>query len=98
MKKRENIWQSAALKFDLSGEPVPGMPLVEIYGKCRVLIENHNSIKRYTNCEISVCTKLGDFSITGRNLEITSMTKNRLVIFGAIESVLMSSGRDHAKL
>ena len=93
MRSRDDILQRAAMRLDLSGEPVPGMPLVEIYGRCRVLIENHHGIKYYTCCEISVCTKLGEFNISGKNLEIASMTKQRLVITGEIDCVSMIDGR-----
>ncbi len=93
MKRRIDILQRAASDMELPTEPILGMPLVEIFGNCRVLIENHNGVTGYSDCEIAVCTRFGTYFISGNKLEIVSMTKCRLVISGAIESVAIKRGR-----
>lgn len=92
MKRRIGIIQHAALGMELPSEPILGMPLVEIFGNCRVLIENHSGVTGYSNCEISVCTRFGTYFISGNKLEIVNMTKYRLVITGVIESVAIKKG------
>lgn len=76
-----------------SGEPIMGMPLVEILSNRRVLIENHRGVTSYSCCEISVCTKLGEICISGSKLEIANMTKYRIVITGKIENVALMKWR-----
>lgn len=76
-----------------SGEPIMGMPLVEILSNRRVLIENHRGVTSYSCCEISVCTKLGEICIQGSKLEIANMTKYRIVITGSIENVALKKWR-----
>lgn len=77
----------------LSGDLFPGLPLLEIYGNRRVLIENHCGVSGYSCCEIIVQTKQGIYSILGEHLEISSMTKHQLIITGIIESVMLKYRR-----
>ena len=87
MKRGVDIIQKAALGMELPGEPLLGLPLVELFGNTRVLIENHCGITGYSSCEICVRTRMGNYCIRGSNLEIAFMTKQQLVIKGSIESV-----------
>lgn len=61
--------------------------IVEILGDRRILIENHRGVVTYSKEKILVKVKYGTVSVCGRNLELTSMTKDQLVIFGNIQSV-----------
>lgn len=72
---------------DLSGEPLPGMPIVEIAGECRVLIERHGGVTEYSRERISVKVRYGTVTVCGCGLELTRMTKEQLVISGRIDSV-----------
>ena len=93
LKRRVDIIQRAALGMELPGEPILGTPLVEVYGSARVLIENHCGVTGYSACEIAVRTSTCTYCIRGNQLEIVSMTKHRLVIKGAIESVVIVNRR-----
>ena len=68
-------------------EAVPGHPIVEIAGECRVLVENHLGVAAYGKETILVKVNFGFVCIGGSNLEILRMTKEQLVIHGAIHSV-----------
>ena len=68
-------------------EAVPGHPIVEIAGECRVLIENHLGVAAYGKERILVKVNFGTVCIAGCNLEILRMTKEQLVIRGTIHSV-----------
>ena len=48
MGKGRMILQRLADGADLSAEPLPGQPIVEIAGDRRVLIENHFGVKEYS--------------------------------------------------
>ena len=67
-------------------------PLIEILGKKRVLIENYQSIVDYqpTSVEIKVC--YGSVCICGRDLILRYISCDRLVVYGCIDSVLLSGG------
>lgn len=61
--------------------------IVEILGDRRILIENHRGVVTYSKEKILVKVKYGTVSVCGRNLELTSMTKDQLVIFGNIQCI-----------
>lgn len=92
MKKRE-ILERLAKQTDLLGEPMPGVPLVEIGGDRRVLIENHGGVTEYGEKKICVRVKFGQLCISGCGLELARMTKEQLVISGRIDSVTLVRGR-----
>lgn len=72
---------------DLNDEPLPGVPLVEIAGDSRVLIEHHFGVTQYGRCQICVRVKYGLVVVQGTRLELARMTKQQLVITGCIECV-----------
>ncbi len=82
-----------AMAADLTDEPIPGQPLVELAGDCRVLIEHHRGVTEYGRNQISVRVKYGCVTVLGQNLELTRMTKEQLVIMGCIECVRLERRR-----
>ena len=85
--QRVNWMLKLADGADLSGEPLPGMPIVEIAGECRVLIERHGGVTEYSRERISVKVRYGTVTVCGCGLELTRMTKEQLVISGRIDGV-----------
>ena len=69
------------------GTPAFMQPLVEVVGNRRVLVENHKGIISYGCSEIVVQTRQGTIKIVGNNLEILCLSKDRVVIKGAIDCV-----------
>ena len=90
MKGRKELLHRAAVDIELPGEMIPGVPLVEIFGNGRVLIENHLSVIGYNCQEISVCTQCGALYIQGSKLVIARMTRYQLVITGKIDAVRLT--------
>ncbi len=82
-----------AMAADLTDEPIPGQPLVELAGNCRVLIEHHRGVTEYGRNQISIRVKYGCVTVLGQNLELTKMTKEQLVITGCIECVRLERRR-----
>lgn len=74
-------------RADLSGEPVPGIPLVEIAGDNRVLIENHRGVTEYSSNRIGIRVRYGVVLVCGQYMELSQMTKERLVISGRIDGI-----------
>lgn len=72
---------------------LPGMPLVEIAGEKRVLIENHRGVTEYDANRICVRVKFGQICVCGESLTLAQMTGASLVICGRIDSVTLLRGR-----
>lgn len=72
---------------DLPLEPLPRVPLVELAGENRILIENHKGLAAYGCNEIQVKVSYGILSICGNKLCISNMTQFRLVVAGCIDSI-----------
>lgn len=77
---------------DLPDEPIPGLPLIEISGRNRVLIEHHAGVIDYSREQICVRVKYGQVSISGGCLELMRMTKEQVIISGKIECVRLVKG------
>lgn len=71
----------------LSGEPMPGMSIVELASDNRVLIERHRGIMEYGQERIRVIVSFGQLCITGCHLELVCMTKQQLIISGKIDCI-----------
>lgn len=64
-------------------------PLVEITGTKRVLIENHQGVIGYSPEEIQIKEGYGVLSVTGRGLTFIQLNREKLVISGQIDGVLL---------
>lgn len=87
------VIQRIAESTDLTDELLPGVPLVEIAGDSRVLIEHHFGVTEYGRCQICVRVKYGFVVIQGRGLELACMTRQILVITGNIDCVRLERRR-----
>ncbi len=94
MKQNANILQRLAEKSELVGELMPGLPLIEIAGENRVLIENHLGVKEYGQERIGVKVKFGMVLVIGRGLELCRMSKEQLVISGRIDAVTLQRRKE----
>lgn len=89
MKHPGSWMERLAEGMDMSGESLPGLPLVEICGEKRVLIENHRGVCRYAEDRICVRVAYGEVAVAGRGLELARMTREQLVINGCIDGVTL---------
>ncbi len=87
MKHKKLLLERLADGADLSTEPLPLQPLVEIAGEGRVLIENHHGVTAYSDVCISARVRYGVVHIYGCGLELCHMSKQQLVITGKIDKV-----------
>ena len=65
------------------------IPLTEIAGTGRVLIENHQSIMQYSPQCICVKVCFGCIRVTGKRLRLAQITGTQLVICGDIEGAIL---------
>ena len=89
---RRGILEKVIWGADLPAEAVPGLPLVEIMGEHRVLIENHRGVVGYGCTEICVKVKFGIIKVCGDGLMLSRMTKQQLIISGKIDGVCLCRG------
>ena len=87
MGKGEGLLRQLADRMELTGEPLPGQPVAELWGNQRVLIEPHRGIVAYSREQITVKVKFGLLEIDGEDLELTRMTADTLIISGKIRSI-----------
>lgn len=93
MGKRRNFLEAVAVSAQLPTEPIPGLPLVELAGERRVLVENHRGVVQYSDREIRIKVSYGHISVSGSGLTLAKMTKQQLVITGCIHAVMLCKGR-----
>lgn len=80
-------FQKLATLTDLTSESLPGLPLVEIAGNCRVFVERHQGVIAYNTEQIQIKVAFGQICVCGCNLELMQMNKTQLVITGKIQAV-----------
>lgn len=78
--------------IEMSDATMPGVPLVEIAGYSRVLVEHHLGITQFSSQVICLKVRFGEIRVCGCDLTICQMTKEQLVISGEIESVTIFRG------
>lgn len=93
MKQSKKLLERMVFAAELPSEALPGVPLVELAGNQRVLIENHHGVIAYGCREIRVKVSYGQVCICGSNLELARMTREQLVITGQIDGVTLLRGR-----
>jgi sporulation protein YqfC len=84
---KNNIIQQILDRTNLSDECIPGKPVVELLGDCRLLIENHLGIVEYHCDRISVRVCYGMVVVKGRNLKLRQMSGGKLLIVGEIDCI-----------
>lgn len=85
---RGSAWlQYLADRTELETEPLPGLPILELAGDRRVLIERHGGVVEYGPERIRIRVSYGIICIIGCELEVVRMTHQQLVIAGQVDSV-----------
>lgn len=81
----------------LTGNSLPGIPILELAGDRRVLVECHCGVTKYGRDEVGVRVKYGFLVIKGSGLCLSHMSKERLVISGRIDSVELIRREKHGR-
>ena len=86
------LFEKVVLGAELPMECAPGLPLLEIIGNQRVLIENHQGVTAYGQNEIRVKVCFGQMCVSGADLKLACMSKHQLVIIGQIHGISIFKG------
>ena len=68
-------------------EPIFSLPLIELWGDGRVLIERHGGVIDYGTEKITVRVNYGSVSVEGVELTLCKLCAQQLVITGTIASI-----------
>ncbi len=77
---------------DFPDENLTRMPLVEICGDKRVLIENHGGVIQYNTENIVIRVRYGTIIVAGVALKLCHMSSNKLIVSGKIHAVVLERG------
>ena len=92
MKNKKGVLRKLSEDASSYAQFLPGVPIVEIAGDKRVLIENHSGVTEYSPQRISVRVSFGCIYICGDNMELSCMSGQQLVIGGRIDNVSIIRG------
>ena len=92
MERNKLLMERLTNAADLQDGPIPGLPLIELAGDARVLMENHCGVTEYGKERICIKVKFGQVCVCGQDLNLAKMTKSQLVICGRIQSVELYRG------
>ena len=71
----------------ITDEQLPGVPVVEIGGCSRVLVERHRGVLAYSDETIEIRQCYGMLCVSGEDLQLREMTRDRLAICGKISAL-----------
>ena len=81
MKKQHILARMAQLNG------ITKIPIAELAGANRILIENHQGVLAYSLEEIQIKTSYGKIGVIGANLQLLQLNREQLVINGRIDAV-----------
>lgn len=87
MSRNKSFLTRMITAANLDVDLVPGLPILELAGHDRLLIEKYLSVLEYQKDEICVKMEYGTLCITGINLQIERMVSDQLIILGAIRCI-----------
>lgn len=93
MKKARNYFQKILSEADFPGEILTGAPIVEIKGSTEAVVIRHRGIIRYDEDEIWAASSIGAIQIRGSKLNVVCMNRERIVVRGRIDSVLIGGAQ-----
>lgn len=86
-KLRQELSEILELPMDVSLD----LPKITIVGSLGVLIQNHRGLIQYSPEKIVASVGKGQIVVLGKSLEIEEVSKEDLIVRGAISSVQMET-------
>ena len=78
--------------LDLPDQTLPGVPIIEIYGDRRVLIEGCCTVIQYGGSCIKLRNSCGVVCVCGCGLKMAELSYEKMIITGKIESISFPRG------
>ena len=74
-------------QFHRQGNVLSVLPIVELVGQGRLLIENHQGVLSYAPNEIAIKVSYGRVIVKGKDLQLMEMSRVKLAICGRIDGL-----------
>lgn len=87
MSRNKHLLTRMIEAVSLDADLMPGLPILELAGPNRILIERHSSVLEYRNERICVKMEYGILCITGNGMQIKKMASDQLIILGEIRNI-----------
>lgn len=92
MAEKGNWVRRIAEGAEICGQSLPGVPIVEIAGDKRILVEHHGGVVEYGPERIRIRVNFGTLCICGTCMKLKQMSKQQLIISGRIDCVQIQRG------
>lgn len=76
-------------KLGLPADILPGLPVLHVYGFCKLEVDNFKSIREYTGERIRIRTNYREIEIQGEKLILENFTTDSLMVCGDIRSIFL---------
>ncbi len=90
MKNKKNTGKRLSGLLDVPLDVVADVPRFTLNDNCELSIENYKSIESYEPAEICLRSKHYRITITGKNLQIVTITDDEILIQGIITNLSLS--------
>ncbi|MBQ1411080.1 MAG: hypothetical protein IIY94_07395 [Oscillospiraceae bacterium] len=87
MKHVRTVTQRILTCADFPGEILTGVPVVELKGVSEAVVLNHRGVIAYDENEVRIASALGPLIVSGTELYIRRMNRERIVLNGTIRRV-----------
>ena len=92
---RKYPWADRVLRYlEFGDETLPLLPILELCGEHRVLIENHQGVLQYGQEQICIRVRYGCLEICGCDLKLRRMQGQSLLITGNIFEIKIKRGQE----
>lgn len=89
MKRSRKLLENVLDAVHLDTALQPRLPVLELAGDQRVLVENHKSVIHYSNEQVLIRVDFGQLCVKGCALKLARLGRDQLVITGRIDSILL---------
>lgn len=87
IKMKKRISEKVADTWGVPKDVIMNIPRLTISGDKEIYIENHKGILEYTDSEIRISTAMGIVRICGKNLKITGIRQEDVLIDGLFSKI-----------
>jgi len=88
--RRPCFWDAIQKSVEPKQNVLSKIPIAELAGRNRLLVENHQGILAYSKQEIQIKVSYGRLAVVGTDLQLMQISREQLVITGQIAEIQVS--------
>lgn len=93
MKHKKHVVNKLIHIMELEPDILPGLPVIELFGNQRLIIENYLRVTDYSAEQIYIALSFGHLQIYGSNLLLARLAQDKLVVTGRIQKLSLNDER-----